>query len=432
MKRALDPLRSVSHCFETLSGGRAPGSWRRDVLRQTRRLGAIRQACGWVEELVNVDLRLSDQPRFGYSLAALVTRGSPNALPAESRPSRTQFNQEHDALRRAATRNSSSSPATEIQEPKRSPWTSEEARSPGSTQAISQLQHQADPSLLSRLAGEKTNSIAKAEREQLKPIEERQRQNHVRTPAFLREDVLPSALIERVAWRAEKAWWRDSSETSDSHQAAADPNEVISSGSPLLADYWSMPVDGVRVSADLLTQLANSETLIHRGIRREVARETTRPTTADSQPSPAPHKSAQLPDPQISGSFAEPADTAYRPPQRSTPLTAPTTDPWPSQVNNAAGSTPSSAFSESWPPAVGSEKERQAPARIAPPTVTPSLVPLRPPPAPGIAALPVAAATAQRGARNDEAVARGEDLTLMAAQIERILNEEARRHGIDV
>jgi hypothetical protein len=60
------------------------------------------------------------------------------------------------------------------------------------------------------------------------------------------------------------------------------------------------------------------------------------------------------------------------------------------------------------------------------------MVPLRPPDEPGIAVLPVAAATAQRDARHEEAAAQVEDLSLMAAQIERILNEQARRHGINV
>jgi hypothetical protein len=45
---------------------------------------------------------------------------------------------------------------------------------------------------------------------------------------------------------------------------------------------------------------------------------------------------------------------------------------------------------------------------------------------------PVAAGAARQGARQDEAAAHGEDLSVLAVQIKRILDEEARRHGIDV
>jgi hypothetical protein len=45
--------------------------------------------------------------------------------------------------------------------------------------------------------------------------------------------------------------------------------------------------------------------------------------------------------------------------------------------------------------------------------------------------LPVAAATARQGARAEAAIAE-DDLSVLAARIKRILDEEARRHGIDV
>jgi hypothetical protein len=44
----------------------------------------------------------------------------------------------------------------------------------------------------------------------------------------------------------------------------------------------------------------------------------------------------------------------------------------------------------------------------------------------------MAAATARIGARQVEDAAHAEDLSALAARINRILKEEARRHGIDV
>jgi hypothetical protein len=63
--------------------------------------------------------------------------------------------------------------------------------------------------------------------------------------------------------------------------------------------------------------------------------------------------------------------------------------------------------------------------------VAPLLPRLIPPQAMGMPILPVAAATARQGARAEAAIAE-DDLSVLASRIKRILNEEARRHGIDV
>jgi hypothetical protein len=67
----------------------------------------------------------------------------------------------------------------------------------------------------------------------------------------------------------------------------------------------------------------------------------------------------------------------------------------------------------------------------ASPVVAESLPPLLPPPLVGMPVLPIALATAREGAR-DEAREAAEDLDALAAKIKLILDEEARRHGIDV
>jgi hypothetical protein len=68
--------------------------------------------------------------------------------------------------------------------------------------------------------------------------------------------------------------------------------------------------------------------------------------------------------------------------------------------------------------------------QIEPPTTAPQLPPLIPPQMVGMPVTPVAAATARHGARAEDAM--DEDLDVLAARIKRILDEEARRHGIDV
>lgn len=77
------------------------------------------------------------------------------------------------------------------------------------------------------------------------------------------------------------------------------------------------------------------------------------------------------------------------------------------------------------------ERELGGGGRIAPPAVAPQLPPLIPPQVVGQPVQPVAAATARQGALA-EATAAEDDLSLLAAKIKRILDEEARRHGIEV
>ncbi|MGI8426038.1 MAG: hypothetical protein ACR2M4_05465 [Actinomycetota bacterium] len=63
--------------------------------------------------------------------------------------------------------------------------------------------------------------------------------------------------------------------------------------------------------------------------------------------------------------------------------------------------------------------------------MTPSLPDLLPPQRAGAQPLPVAAGTARRGAR-EEAAMNMDDLDTLAGKIKHILDEQARRHGIDV
>ena len=63
--------------------------------------------------------------------------------------------------------------------------------------------------------------------------------------------------------------------------------------------------------------------------------------------------------------------------------------------------------------------------------MAPMLPPLIPPQMVGMPLLPIAAVTARQGARA-EAEEAEEDLDVLAAKIKLILDEQARRHGIDV
>jgi len=84
------------------------------------------------------------------------------------------------------------------------------------------------------------------------------------------------------------------------------------------------------------------------------------------------------------------------------------------------------------PAAITEQLEWRSSPHFAPPSLTPSLPPLLPAVSPGSVFLPIAADEARRSARRGELNAEEKDLSLLAAQMKRILDEEARRHGIDV
>lgn len=99
------------------------------------------------------------------------------------------------------------------------------------------------------------------------------------------------------------------------------------------------------------------------------------------------------------------------------------------------------SWSEFWEPLIPPEdnfdpRMEDAPStsgwakQIEPPVTAPQLPPLIPPQMIGMPVVPVATATIRREARAEEMA--DEDLDLLATRIQRILDEEARRHGIDV
>jgi hypothetical protein len=77
------------------------------------------------------------------------------------------------------------------------------------------------------------------------------------------------------------------------------------------------------------------------------------------------------------------------------------------------------------------ESEWSSSDRIAPPTVVPSLSRLLPPQG-SYESVPALAAMINRQQAKQEATTREDDLAGLAENIKRILDEEARRHGIDI
>lgn len=196
-----------------------------------------------------------------------------------------------------------------------------------------------------------------------------------------------------------------------------------------LLDQWTTPLSGPTAATALLEQIANQrptpgDSVIPRTVKR---------ATVDSDV-------ATMSVPALSD-FSGQADNTVTRKRNFAPEAKPNlkhfeSDGLPEQdgsrIQADVNSWQSPKSLESSALAVGYENARPAPLRIAPATLTPSLAALKSPPTSGEAVLPIAAVTARQGARAREAVAQGDDLNVLAVQIKRILDEDARRHGIDV
>jgi hypothetical protein len=201
------------------------------------------------------------------------------------------------------------------------------------------------------------------------------------------------------------------------------------SDAALLLDQWTTPLAGPTVATSLLKEIANLRSTSNDSVIPPKLKQARAHSDVATRSLPELSDFSGQPDNTVTRKRYVGAET--RPgskhcegddlPEQYGPRIPADVNSW-----QSPWSLESSAL------AVGYENARPSPLRIAPPTLTPSLAPLTSPPTSGEAVLPIAAVTTRQGGRAGEALARGDDLSVLAVQIKRILDEDARRHGIDV
>lgn len=219
--------------------------------------------------------------------------------------------------------------------------------------------------------------------------------------------------------------------------------EPVSGEAPSLAAQWGRSLNGRTAPVELLAYLAG---------RRVIGNGRSRPKTQArhgrearlATPSPHPPGTPSQESPASQGGASTRNDDNSRPEQKHKP------GQWDSQPSSMPGTTVIADRLFRWPdeplPAEGApaadllptlEQKRDLGARpatltrMASTVVAPTLPPLRPP-QPPVTVLPqVATAIIRQGAAQDAMAVEG-DLSVLAANLKRILDEEARRHGIDV
>lgn len=437
------PVHSV---FLALAGGQGPAGWEREMARRTTRLDGLRRACAWGEQMVAVRPRLRDEPLLGHWLEALTARV---ARPTEPRPEEPPSRGYQPARPQPALGLEQGAFADEKRVaaplwPVPSPGLLDEKgrpQAPGARPTSrpapdpAQLEARASRSLLSRLAGG-TAQTPGAPQTRGRPGKGPARP---KSAAVLTASQDSSALhrwLDDVARRVERSLLRPP------------PTTPLAPGAT--PSTWSIPPDSARGWArsahDRPPFRGEVPSLPEQWAKR-----------LDGQPAPANLLARLSGLPQAgghsSGRASQPART--RSPELSAPVPARGERSWQIEEGRApvdlwgrlASAGDGGHIGRHLPPGSASRRTHErgagdsrgegvdevaASARVAPPRVAPSLAPLLPSQRVEMPSPPIATAIVRQGARQEESLPAEDDLSELAAKVKRILDEEARRHGIDV
>lgn len=472
MNQIQELLQPVHRCFCTLNYGRSPAYWQRNLLNQTTPLSFGQRACHWVKDLENVQVKLRKEPLLGSSLPALTggcssppedsstatqprllrpdTKLYPGVLktdaqmgrrgdgemgrwwkqPSPSQPQSTTYDRTPDTL----------CPADKgvLAEKATSDQLSDDDNSPSSACVPLRLEPKAPSALLCHLAKQSSSerSFKEPACEQKPKVsppkavspppscldatsQQHWRQNLTRRTdnSLHREKAAryfpqrklrePFNRVEQIDLTEQNRW-----------QSALPMDAMRSQTNP-----WLRPLDGLTAPSDVLTHLANplptSSQTQASTLDRSSQYSSTKPTDS---PTLLPTKTnVWQTSGLIEGTNAQSGPTQPFVPNRQN---SGQVEPWIDSSSDSVTLPPTlveptakvfSAFAET--------------QRIAPPSVVAELPPLLAPQA-GDASPSVTTAQIQPSARQ-EAIPE-EDLGGLASKIKRILDEEARRYGINV
>jgi hypothetical protein len=425
-----------------LRGGQAPRYWKRELFLQTARMARVPRSCAWIEELTQVHPLFLDQPLFGSCLEELTARDISQSEVATRQPSQLSRHFNHAQRVSKSTDSKPHSPAPErrtgtiANAVSEAPAISEASERHGQSAKVLQLPPRVETSVLWRFAGAAAEpSGDRLESATSAPVFPLSRPTAT-APAL--KSSLPSRYWQDlVAHRAAKDLlcnWPPATRSVSSSASSMDNSSV--SASPLLDDQWLVLLDGPMASEEILSRFAPGvEVSAERSVfgmkrsRHHAATDDKR-VAARSEPlghvRPVVRRAANH-----VGETQESVSSAHfdfdLQPEPETRLLIHEAGHSQSLSEQTGGPGLPAARGEEWPVVHGTNGSNMAPSALAA-----SLPPLLPPVTAGAASLPLASALTRLGARRDETMAQGNDLNLLAAQMKRILDEEARRHGIDV
>lgn len=460
MKQALE-------ASAALTGGRAPACQQAALARAAAEHHAIRRACAWVEKMAGIQPKLLEGPLFGTCIAGLTANA---ATPVETQPQeaaqRCRFlgsgarrdpcqepRREQPAVRRRAQLPCQPAPKST----QRSDKPSEEPAACRPKPEPAKLPAKAKAALLCRLKGETDRDKRPESRRSLPhnsrpcdtpPLDRRassspapdtppcdwQQVGSVPVwPAAPPDNAPHRAPVsdprplcewrERVTARASRRLapaplphHRDWIERRDLTKASMLPQEAVPV-SPVSLDPWSEPLSGPVAPAALIA-----------GIIEQATRTHARVTGPAAQP-----RSGRVESIPEFGHAVVPKQTALKP---VNPVAATQSVHSPAASATNAPSEKETDFGapvQLRPPITDDGfGDPEHPSGIVPAQLAVTLPPLRPPRSNATPYQPVTASLIRHGTKEEESSHNANDLGVFEARLRRILNEEARRHGIDV
>jgi hypothetical protein len=430
-------LEGASAASAALAGGRAPARWQRHLAQAVARGDGLRRACEWVEPATRLRPSLLEEPLLGSCLAELASQAARPAEgerePAPAQPVRRSWADRavahHTDERRRPAERTSRPVQRRLGAEKGPPGRTEKDSQASAERARRQrarrqqpppeLEAKASRRLLRRLAGEGSRAET-AERERGgRPggLPEAKRRAG---PAAPPGGDGGQGWLRGVAERAERVL-HEGGPARQIVPRAAQAERTGRDEAPRLAAQWAIPLEGEAAPADLLARLIDGPGSPPQGHGQVGSDSDGRgrdgARRAGAKAAPSERASRELPG----GRRAQGRSTRAASEVAQWAMAALT------PAQQAAGGARAAD--------VGEEAEGgdggAAKGWVAPPRVARSLPPLLPAQEVGEPTPTVARAAVDKAAA-EEAGAGGEDLNELAARIKRILDEEARRYGIDV
>lgn len=425
------------------AGGRAPACWRREVRRTTAAPAALARACAWVGELTREPRpRLRRQPLLGHCLADLLDAAPGEAPPAapEPRPAKPPAARQTPGQGPTGDHGTTAAPPARRARPDAATAEHGPARRPHAAATAAGQPNRATPELLARLGGPPKGRPpapnAHAGRRQA-PGQRRPTADHRPPPADGVARDLSARLAERARQRA-----RFPVAGQQTAREATPPARPAAPDTPAgdLAAQWRGSLAGQRAPAGWLAArrgpggpAAPADRANAAGPRQSSAPDERQTTDAAGRPASAPARATTA----QRGAGLRPV---ARPRRAAAPQTAHAaghgSGAWPDPATNGTDAAAGPTVDEvaAWRDGRLEADDGQVVSvvsRFAPPQMADTLPPLRPPNGPALVAMPVAAAAARRSAQR-ETDAAVEDLDELAGKLRRLLEEESRRHGIDI
>ena len=423
--------------------GRAPKHWQQQLSHQVIRGDILEPHYRWIEAIATLSLKLKEQPLLGYTLMALTAlvvdpvateATEPEAAISSMRrwptsPDRHRSRQQASSLERSDL--SRSPPASPHLGERQPPQPQSQPIRSTSSQKVLEFPGQARQTLLQRWLPTKTNPLAIRSETQLS-VSSRKQLAQMRVQSSM---VRRSPLPEQTQFKEVTLPSHPVAISSGLQPTQSLPEQALIAATPSSSQpLWTKAL-GARIQRVLATYQRDGN-----------YRQTLPEAVVSEWRSPLSPWAISLQGPTASTALL---NNLIHPIQAQAPPASLSPGATVSSINSGAPLEPRVSQRPPTPPAtpfwdlpretphdsnleVYAGRDTEQFPQVAPPSMTRSLPPLIPPSSTLAPIPPITATLVHDGIHREAIATTEEDLNLLASKIKRILDEEARRYGIDV